>query len=259
MKLGGVIYLQSIADKRMKGTTRRNLDMFCQLCGDKAFERVVLGTTNWGEVDKNVAKKREHQLTNNFWNTMIALGSRSLPFDQTKESARAFLDVILSQLEFGENEEIMSDKVLRIQNELVELDRKIPETSAGQELRYSLKQLREMQEEGEATALAASIEKQIADLRISLPRRLMLKFFVSRLENSSHLWLILFFLALVGLKSTCVVSAWCAHSSKICIFATSIRYYNNGIVSTQDPICGSDSESRRFIFLCQKYPIYSLV
>ena len=45
MKLGGVIYLQSIADKRMMGTTRRNLDMFSQLCGDKALARVVLGTT----------------------------------------------------------------------------------------------------------------------------------------------------------------------------------------------------------------------
>ena len=186
MKLGGVIYLQSIADKRMKGTTRRNLDMFCQLCGDKAFERVVLGTTNWGEgEEKKIGKMREQQLTNNFWNTMITLGSKSLRFDQSKKSARSFLDVILGQLEYGENEEVLNDTVLRIQNELVELDRKIPETSAGQELRYTLKQLREIQEEGnskEATALAASIEKQIAELRISRPRRLFLKLFVSRLQ-----------------------------------------------------------------------------
>ena len=108
MKLGGVIYLQSIADKRMKGMTRRNLDMLCQLCGDKVF---VLGTTNWGEVDENVGKKREQQLVT-FWNWSIKtdLGSRSLRFDQTKRSARGFLDVILSQLE---NEEILNDNVVR--------------------------------------------------------------------------------------------------------------------------------------------------
>ena len=114
MKLGGVIYLQSVADKRMKGTTRRNLDMFCQLCGDKTFERIVLGTTNWEEGDeKKVEKMREQQLANNFRNTMIALGSKSFRFDQTKRSARGFLDVILGQLEYGENEEILSDIVLQ--------------------------------------------------------------------------------------------------------------------------------------------------
>ena len=48
MTLGGVIYLLSFADKQMNGSTRRNFDMFYQLCGDKALGRVVLGTTNWG-------------------------------------------------------------------------------------------------------------------------------------------------------------------------------------------------------------------
>ena len=186
MKLGGVIYLQSIADKRMKGTTRRNLDMFRHLCGDKALERVVLGTTNWGEVDEDIGEKRELQLNKIFWKTMTDSGSKSLRFDRTKRSALAFLDAILGQSNFGENEEILRDNVLRIQNELVEFDRNIPETAAGKELRYTLKQLRELQkEEGnseKATALSASVEKQIAELRISLPRKLYLKFFVSHLE-----------------------------------------------------------------------------
>jgi hypothetical protein len=99
MKLGGIIYLQSIAaDKPMKGRTRRNIDKYRQLCGDKAFKRIVLGTTNWGGVDENVGKEREQQLAENFWNTMIASGSKSLRFNQTKTSARGFLDVILRHL-----------------------------------------------------------------------------------------------------------------------------------------------------------------
>ena len=182
MKLGGIIYLLSIADKRMKGTTRRNLDMFCQLCGDKALARVVLGTTNWGEVDENIGATREQQLAKTFWNTMTDSGSKSFRFHRTKESACTFLDAILGQLE------ILSDRdiVLRIQDELVESDRRIPETAAGKKLRYTLEQLRGIEDDAnseKAMALRASLEKQIAELRISLPRRLYLSFFVSGLEH----------------------------------------------------------------------------
>jgi hypothetical protein len=185
MTLGGVVYLLSIADKRMKGTTRRNLDMFHQLCGDKALARVVLGTTNWGEVDENVGGKREEQLANTFWNSMTASGSKLLRFDKTERSARAFVDAILGELKFDGNGEILDDNVLQIQDELVELERRIPETAAGKELRYTLEQLREMHEGAnseKAASLKARMEKQIAELHISLPRKLYLKFFVSRLE-----------------------------------------------------------------------------
>ena len=48
MKLGRVIYLLSIADKRMEVVTRRNLDRFHQLCRNKAFARVVLGDYKLG-------------------------------------------------------------------------------------------------------------------------------------------------------------------------------------------------------------------
>ena len=179
MTLGGVIYLQSIAEPRLKGAALRNLDMFHQLCGDKALARVVLGTTNWGEIEGDVGEEREQQLAKIFWKTMIASGSKSLRFDITEGSARTFLDAILDQLESAE------DNVLRIQNELVELERRIPETDAGKELRYTLKQVLKMQEEGDdpktAAPLLESLKKQIGELRISLPRKFYLKFFVSRL------------------------------------------------------------------------------
>jgi hypothetical protein len=188
MKLGGVIYLQSIADKRMKSMTLRDLETFFQLCGDKALARVILGTTNWEEVKDDVGEKREQQLDKTFWNTVNASGTKSLRFERTDISARVFLDAILTKLEFGTDEVILSDNiVLRIQDELVELERRIPETAAGKKLRYSLKQLLDMQKDEtdreKAAALSASIEKQIAELRISLPRKLYLLLFVSRLEN----------------------------------------------------------------------------
>ena len=66
MTLGGVIYLLSIADRQMNGSTRRNLDMFYQLCGDKALARVVLGTTNWEKVEEDVGENREHLFAETF-------------------------------------------------------------------------------------------------------------------------------------------------------------------------------------------------
>ena len=101
MKLGGVIYLQSIEDKTSKMC--RNLPMLRQLCGDNALARVVLGTTHWGKVDEHEGRVREQRLAKTFW---MDSGSKSCRFDQTKRCSRAFLDVILGQLEFGRMEEI---------------------------------------------------------------------------------------------------------------------------------------------------------
>ena len=77
--------------------------MLRQLCGDNALARVVLGTTHWGEVDENEGRVREQRLAKTFWKDS---GSKSLRFDQTESCSRAFLDVILGQLEFGRIEEI---------------------------------------------------------------------------------------------------------------------------------------------------------
>ena len=180
MTIGGVIYLLSIADKRVQVTTRRNIDMFHQICGDKALARVVLGTTNWGEVEEEVGKKREQNMDAAFWKTTTASRSKSLRFDETQESAMVFVDTILDRLKSAEE-----DNVLQIQTELVELNRTIPETAAGKELRYVLEQLLENQKDlGEVSSAAfkLSLERQIAELQISLPRKIYLNLFVSRLD-----------------------------------------------------------------------------
>ena len=84
--------------------TRRNLFMLllCRLCGDNALARVVLGTTHWEDVDEDGRKMHEQQLAKT-WNDS---SSKLLRFDLTESCARAFLDVILCQLEFGGNEKI---------------------------------------------------------------------------------------------------------------------------------------------------------
>ena len=83
--------------------------MLCQLCGNDALAKVVLGTTHWGEVDENKGKMHEQQFAKTFWNDS---GSKSLRFDQKESSARVFLDVILGQLEFCGNEKILEGRSL---------------------------------------------------------------------------------------------------------------------------------------------------
>ena len=83
--------------------------MLCQLCGDNALAKVVLGTTHWGEVDENKGKMHEQQFNKTFWKDS---GLKSLRFDRKESSARAFLDVILGQLEFGGNEVILEGRDL---------------------------------------------------------------------------------------------------------------------------------------------------
>jgi hypothetical protein len=196
MKLGGVIYLQSIAEKRMEGTTRRNLDMFHQLCGEDALTKVVLGTTNWGEVTLTVGEERERQLRHNFWKKMIDLGSEVCRFENMQESAQAMLGIILHKIEKRKPDggtADVNDAALQIQKELVDLQRSLPETKAGKELRHSLQQLLSMETEmakdgnpeGKATLAARKqkILQQIRDLQIPLSRRI-LAFFGRKVGSS---------------------------------------------------------------------------
>ena len=133
--------------------------MFHQLCGDKALARVIFGTTNWGEVDEEKGKDREKELATTL-KTMIDSGSRMLRFVQTKESAWAFLDAILSQLEFYENGKIKNDIPLRIQKEIVEHGRSIQETAAGQKL----KRQREKKKENDITPQVVYLDRSIPEI-----------------------------------------------------------------------------------------------
>jgi hypothetical protein len=186
MKLGGLIYLHDISQTRMLGTTRKNFDMFRKLCGEKADKSVVLGTTKWSDVMPEVGSRREAELKDRYWKDMIDAGTWVKQFDGTSSSAWKIVNIILDKVEETDR--------LQIQRELVELSYSIPETEAGQTLRYTLQQLLEMQkkmaEELEAQTVVGGdsyirakleenrnqigkILKQVKALQIPLPRRIM--------------------------------------------------------------------------------------
>ena len=143
MKLTGIIYLHEIIQTRVLGTARKNLDIFRKLCGDEALKNVVLGTTKWDEVISEVGQRREQVLKDTHWKEMLQRGSVVMRVDADSSSVWEIVNRILK-----------NDRVqyVRIQEELLELRKFIPETDAGKTLLYTLEELREKLLNEERTA-----------------------------------------------------------------------------------------------------------
>lgn len=138
-KLAGIIYLHDISQTRMLGSMRRNLEMFKKLIGDDALNVAVLGTTKWTLVDSNIALSRQRELESKYWAKMVKAGCTIVAVDEG-HTARSIVEGILQQ---RRNNQVKH--ILAIQAELVELHKFIPETEAGQALKYSLKEYIEIQ------------------------------------------------------------------------------------------------------------------
>jgi len=132
IKLAGIIYLHRITDNRMAGTPHRNLRMFGELCGDNAVKKVVLVTTMWDKVQPDTGARRETELFEKYWKTMINYGASTDRFSNSADSAWKIVNLILEQHAF---------EVLLLQEELVDLKRALNETQAGKTLYSDLQRL----------------------------------------------------------------------------------------------------------------------
>ena len=123
----------------MAGTPLKNLRMFHELCGKKALRNVILVTTMWDEVAQDIGSLREKELRNKFWKGMIDEGSATARYRNTRNSAWAILGHII--------QEANRNKAVLLQMEMVDMQRQLPETSAGQELYRTLDALVKLQQE----------------------------------------------------------------------------------------------------------------
>ena len=149
MKLAGVVYLHEISQARMFGTPRKNLLMFNKLTGDKVAQHIVLATTKWDDVKDEVGQKRERQLLSSYWRTMVSQGAQTHRFLATRESAWEIIDIILSSIAprtRGPSDDHQT-VALQIQTEMVDLQKRIPDTEAGITLRNTLQALLKEQKE----------------------------------------------------------------------------------------------------------------
>ena len=77
----------------MAASPLRLLEIFKSICGQDAFQNVVLVTTIWDDVSLAVGTMRESELLENdrYWKPMVAVGSRTTRFMNTAESAWAII------------------------------------------------------------------------------------------------------------------------------------------------------------------------
>jgi hypothetical protein len=121
-KLSGIIYMHPIKSERMEGSAMRNLRMFRELCGEEPLKNVILVTSFWDQVLRDVGEQREQELkrTPHFWGGMVDKGSRIARFEG-RDSA---LSIVLSLA----NQRPLA---LSIQQEMVEEGKPLIETAAG--------------------------------------------------------------------------------------------------------------------------------
>ena len=98
--------------------------MFGKLCGEKTLKNVIIMTNMWGRVALQEGEDREQQLKNEYFKAAIEKGAQLCRHDNTPESARAILRMILKN----------TPAVLRVQHELIEERKGIEQTEAGEEL-----------------------------------------------------------------------------------------------------------------------------
>lgn len=150
---GGLIYLHDMTDARMRGTTLQNLKVFQKLCGKKNLGAVVFGTTKSGKLTPEAFARREKQLSDVYWKDFKKQGATVFKLYPSHESARQLVQTVLDRVQ-------EEQRVLRIQEELVEFAKTLPATEAGKELKYTLEEIMEHQKR----ALAGDnlTEEQIA-------------------------------------------------------------------------------------------------
>ena len=166
------------------------------------MRKTVLVTTNWPSDSDTLLERREEEMKGEHWKTLIEKGLQVHRFHRDKSSAWNIINQLLRGMQSISVVMQLSDADnrldLQIQMELIKLRMAIPETEAGQELRYTLKQLLKMQKEAVALeqsfartgdheaqtnlenihATIGKLQDQVKDLRLrlSLPKRFLKMF-----------------------------------------------------------------------------------
>ncbi|KAF5351062.1 hypothetical protein D9756_008436 [Leucocoprinus leucothites] len=139
LEISGILYLHRITDDRMGRTPRKNLELFKKVCGEDYFPLMVLVTTMWPESsneDEAVFSERETQLKKDCWEDIIRHPAQVQRFRGTHTSAWNILEEVFT---FAGTRQ--QRKILEIQQEIVDFSKRVPDTSAGQQLHGMMEEL----------------------------------------------------------------------------------------------------------------------
>ncbi|KAF7422444.1 hypothetical protein PC9H_010600 [Pleurotus ostreatus] len=151
-KLAGLIYMHRISDYRMGGLSARNFRMLRRLCGDTTLKNLVIVTNMWGDVSLSVGEARERELAtqDKFFKQALDKGAKMLRHTHSFDSAINILRYALRNTPLP----------LKIQEEMVDEGKDLPETGAGAELNAELEKLMKKHEE-DMRALKAELEEAV--------------------------------------------------------------------------------------------------
>ncbi|KAJ2914648.1 hypothetical protein MD484_g5747, partial [Candolleomyces efflorescens] len=126
--IAGLVYLHDIGKTRVGGTGVLSYDLFRQICGTNALNRVVMATTQWDTVAANpkAGQVREKELQESFWAEALEEGAHYMRVENPQDDVREVIEYILTKQ--------FEAVVTKIQVELVQLDKRVAETGAGQTL-----------------------------------------------------------------------------------------------------------------------------
>lgn len=130
VQLSGVVYFHRISDTKMEGTALRNWRAVEKIIGDD-FNKVVLTTTMWDNVDSEVGNNRERALQD-LWKAKTVRGWSMKRFIRDRPSAADVLSPIL---------ENTTKRPLRLQKEITDLNMTLKQTAAAKALFLQLEAL----------------------------------------------------------------------------------------------------------------------
>lgn len=129
VRLAGIVYLHRITDLRMAGSSLKNLSMFKKLCGENAYQHIVLATTMWGNLTgpnltyaTGVKREQELLARKDWWGLMAQRGSQVVRHTDDRASAEGIVSHIV---------DLESTVTLDIQREMVDQGKGLQDTAAG--------------------------------------------------------------------------------------------------------------------------------
>lgn len=107
--------------------------MITELCGKNSFQNVILATTMWDEIDEETGAARELELESKHWRPMLDRNSTTSRFNGTRGSAFTLIDPLVNTAN--------KRNLDLLEKEMQDMRKKLPETSAGQELFSTMENL----------------------------------------------------------------------------------------------------------------------
>ena len=167
LKVGSVLYINSVSQKRMFGSMRLDFEMFSEICGKRACPSVTVATTHWDSAELEAVGaglSREEEFRTNFWKDIIEAGASLERIQDYESDPERIIDGILLKAQ----EKDVHTRALQIQEELVEKEKFLAETEAAKKLRFSLADIMELLKVTPASADLEQYRKKMADVQEQL-------------------------------------------------------------------------------------------